>query len=277
MRSTKRSMKRQETEGNRRIRMPLTEEQCSERGLREKQMKLNPNDSCIVTFTDPDSPVSEQYRKLKTVLLKITRKDFRNTILVTSALSGEGKSVTCTNLAVMLAREYGQTVLLVDADLRKPSLGDYLGLTPVFGLADCLYDGVDLSKAIVKTGLPKLSFLSAGKKVDDPAELLSSQRMKDLLIELKHRYADRYIIVDTTPALLYAEALALSALVDGVLIVVKEGVATLKGVSDMLESLKGAPLLGIVYNDVSTASLDGSYSHYERYYKKNRNSDSVTK
>ncbi len=233
-------------------------------------MTLNPSDSCIVTCTDPDSPVSEQYRKLKTVLLKMTRKDFRNTILVTSALSGEGKSVTCANLAIMLAREYGQTVLLVDADLRKPSLGNYLGLTPAFGLADCINDGIDLGKAIVKTGLPKLSFLSAGKNVEDPAELLSSQKMKDLLTELKHRYADRYIIIDTTPALLYAETLALSALVDGILIVVKEGVATLKGVGDMLETLKGASLLGIVYNDVSTASLDGSYSHYDKYYKKKK-------
>jgi exopolysaccharide/PEP-CTERM locus tyrosine autokinase len=233
-------------------------------------MTFNPTDPCIVTCRNPDSPVSEQYRKLKTVLLKMTRKDFRNTVLVTSALSGEGKSVTCANLAVMLAREYGQTVLLVDADLRKPSLRNYLGLAPVFGLADCLHDGIDPGRAIVKTGLPKLSFLSAGKKVADPAELLSSQRMKDLLTELKHRYADRYIIIDTSPALLYAEAVALSALVDGVLIVVKEGVATLKGVGDMLETLKGASLLGIVYNDVSAASLDGSYSGYDKYYKKNQ-------
>ncbi|HXY55779.1 MAG TPA: XrtA-associated tyrosine autokinase [Nitrospirota bacterium] len=223
-----------------------------------------------MTCTDPDSPVSEQYRKLKTVLLKMTKKDFRNTVLVTSALSGEGKSITSANLAVMLAREYGQTVLLVDADLRKPSLGNYLGLKPVYGLADSLYDGIDLGRAIVKTGFPKLSFLSAGKKVEDPAELLSSHRMKDLLTEIKHRYADRYIIIDTPPALLYAETLALSALVDGVLIVVKEGVATLKGIGDMLETLKGALLLGIVYNDMSTASLDGSYSHYSKYYKKNQ-------
>jgi len=231
-------------------------------------MMFNSADSCIVTCRDPHSPVSEQYRKLKTVLLKITRKDFRNTVLVTSALGGEGKSVTCANLAVMLAREYGQTVLLVDADLRKPSLANYLGLSPVFGLADCLNDRIDLCRAIMKTGLPKLSFLSAGKKVADPAELLSSHRMKELLTELKHRYADRYIIIDTPPALLFAETLALSALVDGILVVVKEGVATLKGVGDMLETLKGTTLLGIVYNDASTASLDGSYHNYDKYYKK---------
>lgn len=231
-------------------------------------MTFKPANPCVMTFSNPDFPVAEQYRKLKTLILKMTKKEFRNTLLVTSSVSGEGKSVTCANLAIMLAREYGQTVLLVDADLRKPSLQEYLGLKSVFGLADCLNDKIDLSKAIVKTGLPKLSFLSAGKEVADPAELLSSNRMKELLMELKNRYQDRYIIIDTPPTLLYAETLTLSALVDGILVVVKEGVASLQGVRDTLDVLKGASLLGIVYNDVSNASLDGSYRTYKDHYKK---------
>ncbi len=231
-------------------------------------MIFKPDNPCVVTFSDPDSPVTEQYRKLKTLILKMTRNEFRNTLLVTSSVGGEGKSVTCANLAVILAREYGQTVLLVDADLRKPALQEYLGLKSDFGLADCLNDRIDLGKAIVKTGLPKLSFLSAGKQVTDPAELLSSSRMKELLKEMKNRYQDRYIIIDTPPTLLYAETLALSALVDGIVVVVKEGVASLQGVRDTLDVLKGASLLGIVYNDVSNASLDGSYRNYKDHYKK---------
>ena len=231
-------------------------------------MTFKPTNPCVVTFNNPDSPVAEQYRKLKTLILKMTRKEFRNTLLITSSVGGEGKSITCANLAIMLAREYGHTVMLVDADLRKPALQEYLGLKSVFGLSDCLNDRIDLGKAIVKTGLPKLSFLSAGKQVADPAELLSSYRMKDLLTELKNRYQDRYIIIDTPPTLLYAETLALSALVDGVVVVVKEGVASLQGVRDTLDVLKGATLLGIVYNDVSNASLDGSYRNYNDHYKK---------
>ncbi len=231
-------------------------------------MTFKPANPCVVAFSSPDSPVTEQYRKLKTLILKMTRNEFRNTLLVTSSVGGEGKSVTCANLAVILAREYGQTVLLVDADLRKPALQKYLGLKADFGLADCLNDRLDLGKAIVKTGLPKLSFLSAGKQVVDPAELLSSSRMKELLTEMKNRYQDRYIIIDTPPTLLYAETLALSALVDGIIVVVKEGVASLQGVRDTLDVLKGASLLGIVYNDVSNASLDGSYRNYKDHYKK---------
>jgi exopolysaccharide/PEP-CTERM locus tyrosine autokinase len=165
---------------------------------------IHPNNPCIIAYGNTDNPIAEEYRKLKSVLLRLTRDEFRNTVMVTSAVSGEGKSVTSANLAVLLAREYGQTVLLIDSDLRRPSLHEYLGIEPRIGLADCLDDGIDAGKAIEKTGIPKLSFMSAGKKVDNPGELLSSQRMKDFLLELKHRYQDRYIIIDSSPILLFA-------------------------------------------------------------------------
>lgn len=225
----------------------------------------------MVTFNAPDSPVAEQYRKLKTLILQMTRDEFRNTVLVTSAVSGEGKSLTCANLAVMLAREYAQTVLLIDADLRRPSLQTYLGMRPLLGLSDCLEDRIDVGRAIMKAGLPKLSFLAAGRKVANPSELLSSYRMKEFIEEVKNRYRDRYIIIDTPPALLYAETQAMSALVDGVVAVVREGAATLKDVRDMMDILKGTPTLAVVFNDVSSASLEGSYySSYEKYYKRHQ-------
>jgi exopolysaccharide/PEP-CTERM locus tyrosine autokinase len=238
---------------------------------RSAGIRMNPTNPCIVTYREPDSPVAEEYRKLKTVLLRMTREDFRNTVMVTSAVSGEGKSVTSANLAVMLAREYGQTVLLIDADLRRPSLHEYLGLAPSYGLADCLEDKLDPARAILKTGIPKLSFMGAGKKVDNPGELLSSYQMQGFLLELKHRYRDRYIVIDTSPILLFAETQAMSALVDGVLVVVKEGGASLKGISQMLDILKTTNVLGIVYNDASATSLDGRYHHhYYHYYNDNR-------
>jgi len=232
---------------------------------------IHPNNPCLIAYGNADNPIAEEYRKLKSVLLRLTKDEFRNTIMVTSAVSGEGKSVTSANLAVLLAREYGQTVLLVDSDLRRPSLHEYLGIEPRIGLADCLEDGIDAGKAIEKTGIPKLSFMSAGKKVENPGELLSSQRMKEFLLELKHRYQDRYIIIDTPPILLFSETQALSMLVDGVLVVIKEGGVTFKGITQMFEILKGAAVLGIVYNDASTTSLGGRYyDHYHRYYHQDR-------
>jgi protein-tyrosine kinase len=232
-----------------------------------KGMTMHPNNPCIITNGSSDSPISEEYRKLKTVILRMTRDEFRNTVMVTSSVSGEGKSITSANLAIMMAREYGQTVLLIDSDLRRPSLHEYLGMAPHVGLADCLEDRIDAGRAIVKTGIQKLSFMSAGKKVEDPGELLSSQRMREFLLELKHRYRDRYIIIDTAPILLFAETQAISMLVDGVLVVVKEGGASLKGLTQMLEVLKGSTVLGIVYNDASTTVLGGKYyDHYQHYY-----------
>jgi len=232
---------------------------------------IHPKNPCIMAYGNSDTPIAEEYRKLKTVLLRLTRDEFHNTLMVTSAVSGEGKSVTSANLAVLLSREYGQTVLLVDSDLRRPSLHEYLGIEPRIGLADCLDDRIDAGKAIEKTGIPKLSFMSAGKKVENPGELLSSQRMKDFLLELKHRYQDRYIIIDTSPILLFAETHAMSRLVDGVLVVVKEGGVSLKGLTQMLDILKGTNVLGIVYNDASTTSLGGRYyDHYHRYYHEDR-------
>jgi protein-tyrosine kinase len=239
---------------------------------------MNPNNPCILSNTDPDTPIAEEYRKLKTVILRMTRGEFRNTVMVTSAISGEGKSVTSSNLALMLAREYGQTVLLIDADLRRPSLQNYLGMAPHVGLADCLEDRIDAGRAIVKTGIPKLSFMSAGKPVANPSELLSSQLMKEFLLELKHRYRDRYIIIDTAPILLFAETQAMSMMVDGVLAVVKESGVSVKGITQMIDILKNSNLLGIVYNNASATNLDGRYhSHYKHYYSDNRYGDSQEK
>ena len=232
-----------------------------------KGMTMHPKNPCIITNGSLDSPISEEYRKLKTVILRMTRDEFRNTVMVTSSVSGEGKSLTSANLAIMMAREYGQTVLLVDSDLRRPSLQEYLGMAPHVGLADCLEDRIDAGRAIVKTGIEKLSFMSAGKKVENPGELLTSQRMREFLLELKHRYQDRYIIIDTPPILLFAETQAISMLVDGVLVVVKEGGASLKGLTQVLEVLKGSTVLGIVYNEASTTVLGGKYyDHYQHYY-----------
>jgi exopolysaccharide/PEP-CTERM locus tyrosine autokinase len=243
-----------------------------------KGMTMRPTNPCILMNGSPDSPIAEEYRKLKTVILRMTREEFRNTVMVTSSVSGEGKSLTSANLAIMLAREYGQTVLLIDSDLRKPSLNEYLGMAPHVGLADCLEDRIDAGRAIVKTGIPKLSFMSAGKKVENPGELLSSQRMREFLLELKHRYRDRYIIIDTPPILMFAETQAISVLVDGVLAVVKEGGVSLKGLTQMIEVLKGSTMLGIVYNDASTTSLGGKYyDHYKHYYRDERHGEKQKK
>src|ERR1700690_846920 len=156
-------------------------------------------DPHIVCITDPLSASSEQYRKLRARILAATKSDFQNTIMVASSDIGEGKSITSVNFAVALAQELDYTVLLVDADLRKPSVHKYLGIKADIGLSDYLSGKADLSDVLIHTGIGKLVLLPAGSQCPNPAELLSSNRMKDLVEEMKHRDSDRYIIFHTSP------------------------------------------------------------------------------
>ncbi|MBP1728353.1 MAG: Non-specific protein-tyrosine kinase [Deltaproteobacteria bacterium] len=221
----------------------------------------------LTTITDPYSAVSEQYRKLKSSIVRMTNLDnFRNLIMIASAVAGEGKSMTAVNLAVSMAQELDLTVLLIDADLRRPSIHSYLGLESSLGLSDCLLDGVDLGAAIVKTDIGKLSIIPAGKEVANPLELFNSRKMQDLLEEIKHRYSDRYVIIDTPPLLPFAEARLLGQLVDGIVFVIQEGMAPKESIQEAIETLKGCSILGVVLNNSTTVSNETH--HYGSYYKR---------
>lgn len=237
---------------------PIVHSPPSGAGVIDKVSSDNP---LLVTLNDSTSQIAEEFRKLKSILVKMTTgDDFKNTLMVTSSIPGEGKSITSLNLAISLAQEYDHTVLLVDADLRRPSVHKYLNIKREKGLADYLMGEVDLSETIISTGIGKLSVVTAGREVSNPAELFTSNRMKELLEEIKHRYHDRYIIFDTPPLLPFAETLSLANLVDGVVFVVKEQLATQTNVKDALDALKECALLGIVYNDATIAQ------NLERYY-----------
>jgi receptor protein-tyrosine kinase/non-specific protein-tyrosine kinase len=230
-------------------------------GLEMSGSRVSCDNPLLVTLNDPNSPIAEEYRKLKSLIVNMTNvEDFKNVLMVTSSIPGEGKSITSLNLAISLAQEYDHTVLIIDADLRRPSVHRYLNIERKKGLAECLMGEANLSEAIIPTGIGKLSVVTAGREVSNPAELFSSNRMKELLEEIKHRYPDRYIIFDTPPLLPFAETMSLANLVDGVVFVVKEQLATQANIKDALEALKECSLLGIVYNDANTAQ------NLERYY-----------
>jgi len=229
---------------------------------------------CLVMANAVDSPAAEQYRKLKSNIMKMVKiGKGKQSLMVTSPMAGEGKSVTALNLAISLAQEYDHSVLLIEADLRKPSLLNYLGLQADIGLSDCVLDGVDVGAALIKTGIGNLSLLPAGRPVDNPVELFSSNRMKELITEVNERYPDRIVIIDTTPLLPFAEPQYLAGIVDGIILVVRENITTVDKLKRALEMLKNHNLLGVVNNGVSrVTSLDGYYGYYgyygNRYQKK---------
>ena len=210
----------------------------------------------LATVGDEKTQVVEEYNKLRSTIIALTKGDnFSNTIMVTSTASEEGKSMTALNLAISLAREHDYTVLLVDTDLRRPAIHKFLGLNPDVGLVHCLRD------ALIKTGIGKLVVLPAGEAVKDPVDMLSSSRMKEIVLELKERYAERYVIFDTPPALPFADAGVLAAYIDATLFVVREGRARREDLIKTLEEMKSHNLLGIVYNDAH-----GYMKKHEYYY-----------
>jgi receptor protein-tyrosine kinase/non-specific protein-tyrosine kinase len=228
--------------------------------------RIVPNNPFLVNMNDPYSPIVEEFRKLKSVLVKLTTGDvFKNTVQVTSSVPHEGKSITALNLAISLAQEYDHTVLLIDADFRRPSIHRYLGIEQRKGFSDCLLGEAQIGEVIIPTGMGRLSVITAGREISNPVELFESQKTASLIAEMKNRYQDRFLIFDSPPVLPFAEARTLAHLVDGVLFVVKEQLASQKNVMEAIEALKGCGLLGMVYNDTLIDRHDEKYSSYQRY------------
>ena len=196
-----------------------------------------------------NNKVYEYYRFLRTQILQRTQERGWNSLLITSVMPGEGKTVTAINLAITFAKEFTKTVLLVDADLRNPSIANFFGLNLEKGLSDYLINGeISLSTLLVNPGIEKLVILPGGKAVSNATEILDTPRMEALVKEVKNRYPDRYIFFDSPPVLTYADALVLSSYIDAVLLIVEVYKTTIEQVKKALELLENKPLLGIILN-----------------------------
>ena len=205
---------------------------------------------------------AEAYKLLRTHILHGTEREGRNTLMVTGPRPNEGKTLTTINLAIAIAHKVGQTVLLVDGDLRNPSVHHYFDLPSGPGLVDYLTSGYPIAESLVHPeGLANLVVLPAGRSTTQSVELLSSPLMADLVRELKHFYPDRYVLFDLPP-LLYADALAFAPLVDGIILVVAAGSTPREEITHALEMLQGFPVLGFVLNKIDPRELSYSYHQY---------------
>lgn len=215
---------------------------------------------------EKDSPYAEAYRKIRTNIPTRAPEGAAGTYLVTSSTAAEGKSLTALNLSLMLAQGVDQTVLLVDADLRKPSIHRYLGLDAGRGLSEYLKDPrLRLADVLLHTGLGRLVVLPAGSRVDNPSELLSSNRMNDLISELRSRYRDRLVLFDSAPLLAAAETASMASWMDGIVFVVREGVTPLKIVRAGFELLRECRVVGTVVNASAAYGATAGYGGYESY------------
>ena len=220
------------------------------------------------------SLAAEQFRKLRSYLMKLPPM---STIMVTSATQGEGKTFVSANLAVGIAFDLDLHALLVDCDLRNPSLIKQFGLPEGKGLSDYLIGDETIPDLLMKTRLEKLTLLPGGSLQENPAELVGSKRMEDLIEEMKSRYRDRYVIFDSTPVLATSEAEVLSKMVDGVIFVIGAGKTPREVIQQAINSLGKDKILGIVLNQIEFKSSglfnryfgsNGYYYHYGYGYGK---------
>ena len=223
-------------------------------------------DPHIVAATDPNSPIAEQYRILRTNLQSLQLPGGSKVIVVTSAVNNEGKSVTALNLALTLARQEQLKVVLVDADFRKSSVSRWLGLERgEDGLSGALLRGGELNGDLVTLKEPPLTVLMAGPHPEHPSELLESASMKRLLATLKARFD--MVIVDAPPVLPVADPGIIAAHADGVLLVVRAGKTQRKTVVQAQALLKQmrANLLGCVLTHVEYYMPGYGYRYGYRY------------
>lgn len=191
---------------------PVVAESCGKTG----DSKMDPH---IITYFDSTSPIAEQYRTLRTNIQSISQTKPPKTLLITSAVNGEGKTVTAINLAIAMAHDPHKKVLLCDCDLRRGRVGQFMGLDHTHGLSDSLNNGINLTTTLLNTDIENLKVLISGSPCSNPSELLGSWRMKELLQSLKSQFD--YLILDAPPVTLLTDAAVLSSQVDGVLFVVK--------------------------------------------------------
>jgi capsular exopolysaccharide synthesis family protein len=236
----------------------------------------SPLDPTVYTHHRPKSREAESYRGIRTALYFSTRGSGQRVIQVTSPNPGDGKSTLAANLAVSIAQS-GKRVLLIDADLRKPKVHRIFGVSATKGLAAVLAQECPLAEAVRESGVPGLALMLCGKPPANPAELLTSARLQEVLQAVREQYD--MVLIDTPPLLAVTDPSVVAARVDGVLItlrITKNGRPQAERARDILQTL-GAPILGVVVNGVASRSAgygggygykDG-YTYYSRDYSHN--------
>jgi capsular exopolysaccharide synthesis family protein len=242
--------------------------------LRKAASQDGTPETALVAHYEPQSEIAEAYRALRTSILLSSAARPPQSIVVTSPLPQDGKTMTSINIAIVMAQQ-AKRVLLVDADLRRPSIHRAFQLRPEVGLSDVLSGGASASSAILPTRQRNLFILPSGSIPPQPSELLSAPLMQDLLRRWREDYD--HIIIDSPPVLSVTDAVLMSVKADAVILVVRSGQTTTNAVRrarDLLTHVN-ANLLGVVLNAADLTSLGGYYSgsRSSAYYTDSKRKD----
>ncbi len=209
---------------------------------------------------DNGSALADTFRLLRTQVLHRMTEKGASTLAVCSANSGEGKSLVACNLAISLALNVDRSVLLVDLDLRRPSIGGYFGVEPPYGLGDYLKERRPLADCLLRPGIERLVLLPTLRPLQLSSEILSSPRMRSLAEELRTRYPDRIVVYDMPPLLATDDFLSFAPLIESALLVVEENKTPKPDIRRCLELIPPDKLIGSVLN--KTKSGAGGYYYY---------------
>jgi capsular exopolysaccharide synthesis family protein len=221
----------------------------------------------LATHADPQSPVAEAFRSLRTSLSFTRAHAEPRTLVVASAGPGEGKSTVAANLGIAFAQQ-GQRTLIIDADLRRAVMYEVFGVAAEPGLSEVLVGRARLGDVVRSGAIPDLAIVTSGRVPPNPAELLGSSTMRAVIEEARGMFD--MVIVDAPPVLAVTDPAVIASLVDGAILVVRAGASSRDGVHRAIAQLRGvhARLLGIVLNDVSRRQA--GYGTYGRYYAPRR-------
>lgn len=222
----------------------------------------------LVTLKAPKSEPAERFRRLKTILRRRATAD-RRIFVITSALPNEGKTLVALNLAISAAMDHQGKVLLIDADLRRPSIGDYMRPKPTCGLIDVLSGRYEIDQCLSRVLSGYLHILPAGERPGDPVALLQSSGMGRLLDRCRQSYS--LVVLDTPPVMGLADADALGEHADGALVVTRAGLCSPTRLERAIDELTNVELVGVVLNDRQFSLADSGRStsyYYKKYYNK---------
>jgi protein-tyrosine kinase len=206
-----------------------------------------------------NNPQSAVFRMLRTQVLQKMRSNDWQTIAITSPTAGEGKSLIASNLAVAMAMELNQTVLLVDMDLRNPSISQYFSLNAEYGLKDYLEQDITLTDVLLNPNIKRMVILPGKGRAEDSAELLSSPKMARLVSDIKQQYDSRMIIFDVPPILQTDDVLLTSQYFDCTLLVIEDGKNSESDIIKSMQLLDGHNLIGTVLNKSETPPTHQNY------------------
>jgi len=211
-----------------------------------------------IIYDDADRVGLTAYKMLRTQVLQRMNARGWNALAITSPAPDDGKTLTSINLSISLARELNQTVLLVDMDLRNPSVHQCFGIKPDKGIGDYLLGNAQMNEVMYNPGIERLVIMPGRASVENSSEVLASPAMGSLVQELKSRYPSRMVIFDLPPVLSADDALAFAPYVDAFLLVLRDGKNTSKELEHTMEIMKNATILGTVLN-ASSEKLSSYY------------------